>query len=153
MLPNINIGNSNMTRNNDEKGKSQEVPLKLPPIAGAARDDGGNNLKSMSARPITSKTAKVIHKIVTVIKVISCEFVFSIAAKRWEKGRKKMFYLTTHSAHFIYGYMASEMVKNTKRNFIKCSVPLVETISLGFYSTHQKKGKTQHQNICHYFLL
>ena len=23
------------------------------------------------------------------------------------QGRKEMFYLTTHSAHFIYGYMAS----------------------------------------------
>ena len=25
-----------------------------------------------------------------------------------EKGRKEMFYLTTHSTHFIYGYMASD---------------------------------------------
>ena len=24
------------------------------------------------------------------------------------EGRKEMFYLTTHSTHFIYGYMASE---------------------------------------------
>ena len=28
------------------------------------------------------------------------------------EGRKKMFYLTTHSTHFIYGYMASDMVKD-----------------------------------------
>ena len=27
------------------------------------------------------------------------------------EGRKEMFYLTTHSTHFIYGYMASDMVK------------------------------------------
>ena len=27
----------------------------------------------------------------------------------WKKGRKEMFYLTTHSAHFIYGYMASHI--------------------------------------------
>ena len=27
---------------------------------------------------------------------------------RWmDEGRKEMFYLTTHSTHFIYGYMAS----------------------------------------------
>ena len=26
-----------------------------------------------------------------------------------EEGRKKMFYLTTHSTHFIYGYMASDI--------------------------------------------
>ena len=25
------------------------------------------------------------------------------------KGRKEMFYLTTHSTHFIYGYMASDI--------------------------------------------
>ena len=27
-----------------------------------------------------------------------------------QEGRKEMFYLTTHSTHFIYGYMASDMV-------------------------------------------
>ena len=27
-------------------------------------------------------------------------------------GRKEMFYLTTHSIHFIYGYMASDMIKD-----------------------------------------
>ena len=26
------------------------------------------------------------------------------------EGRKEMFYLTTHSTHFIYGYMASDML-------------------------------------------
>ena len=26
--------------------------------------------------------------------------------------RKEMLYLTTHSTHFIYGYMASDMVKD-----------------------------------------
>ena len=26
-----------------------------------------------------------------------------------EQGRKEMFYLTTHSTHFIYGYMASDI--------------------------------------------
>ena len=25
------------------------------------------------------------------------------------KGKKEMFYLTTHSTHFIYGYMASDI--------------------------------------------
>ena len=28
------------------------------------------------------------------------------------EGRKEMFYLTTDSTHFIYGYMASDMVKD-----------------------------------------
>ena len=30
----------------------------------------------------------------------------------WLEGRKEMFYLTMHSTHFIYGYMASDMVKD-----------------------------------------
>ena len=29
-----------------------------------------------------------------------------------EEGRREMFYLTTHSTHFIYDYMASDMVKD-----------------------------------------
>ena len=29
--------------------------------------------------------------------------------KAQEVGRKEMFYLTTHSTHFIYGYMASDI--------------------------------------------
>ena len=28
---------------------------------------------------------------------------------RKKEGRKEMFYLMTHSTHFIYGYMASDM--------------------------------------------
>ena len=27
----------------------------------------------------------------------------------WKEGRKEMFYLTTHSTHFIYGYMTSDI--------------------------------------------
>ena len=28
----------------------------------------------------------------------------------FKEGRKEMFYLTTHSAHFIYGYMMSDLL-------------------------------------------
>ena len=31
---------------------------------------------------------------------------------RGEEGSKEMFYLMTHSTHFMYGYMASHMVKD-----------------------------------------
>ena len=27
----------------------------------------------------------------------------------WKEGRKEVFYLTMHSTHFIYGYMASDI--------------------------------------------
>ena len=29
-----------------------------------------------------------------------------------QEGRKEMFYVMTHSTHFIFGYMASDMVKD-----------------------------------------
>ena len=38
--------------------------------------------------------------------VNGCEFNDTIARK---KGRKDMVYLTTHSTHFIYGYIASDI--------------------------------------------
>ena len=45
---------------------------------------------------------------------------FSKTGSKWKEGRKEMFYLTTHSTHFIYGYMASD-VQNGRPgcNFIK----------------------------------
>ena len=29
-----------------------------------------------------------------------------------KEGRKEAFYLTMHTSHFIYGYMASDIIKN-----------------------------------------
>ena len=40
-----------------------------------------------------------------------------------QEGRKEMFYLTTHSTHFIYGYMASDIQLRTiliVRNETRC---------------------------------
>ena len=49
------------------------------------------------------------------------------------EGRKEMFYLTTHSTHFIYGYMASDMVKDhsdsekgnpiSSKGYFICTIP------------------------------
>ena len=38
------------------------------------------------------------------------------------EGRKEIFYLTTHSTHFIYGYMAS-VVENSLRILDLCRTP------------------------------
>ena len=35
--------------------------------------------------------------------------LFNMASEGEIEGRKEMVYLTTHSAHFIYGYMASNI--------------------------------------------
>ena len=39
------------------------------------------------------------------------EYILITVIWRWTlgKGRKEMFYLTTHSTHFIYGYLASDI--------------------------------------------
>ena len=34
-----------------------------------------------------------------------------LKSKFWERKGKERFYLTTHSTHFIYGYMASGISK------------------------------------------
>ena len=50
--------------------------------------------------------------------IIACKLVLKVGQQRskghtiWvmpKIGRKEMFYLTTHSTHFIYGYMASDI--------------------------------------------
>ena len=41
--------------------------------------------------------------------VCVCVSVVIFLVNNWKEGRKEMFYLTTHSTHFIYGYMASDI--------------------------------------------
>ena len=36
-------------------------------------------------------------------------FVCLLVCFKMKEGRKEIFYLTTHSTHFIYGYMASDI--------------------------------------------
>ena len=40
------------------------------------------------------------------------EFKLLITGVKRRRKKKEMFYLTMHSTHFIYGYMASDMVKD-----------------------------------------
>ena len=42
----------------------------------------------------------------------STHFIYGYMAS---EGRKEMFYLMTHSTHFIYGYMASETYSQGNR--------------------------------------
>ena len=43
------------------------------------------------------------------LKYMSCVYIFPKIFKIWEREREINFYLTTHSTHFIYGYMASDI--------------------------------------------
>ena len=48
-----------------------------------------------------------------------------------------MFYLTTHSTHFIYGYMASGILK-------KCLVTyLLESVTVGRSNEGRKEGRKE----------
>ena len=46
------------------------------------------------------------------ILTISMHFKVCSGTGECVTGRKEVFYLTTHSTHFIYGYMASDMFKD-----------------------------------------
>ena len=58
-----------------------------------------------------NKSKIVIFRTGEQLMVISFKdiFFFAIIIHIWKEGRKEMFYLTTHSTHFIYGYMASDI--------------------------------------------
>ena len=52
----------------------------------------------------------VVIVIVIVAAIVVVEVVVEVVQV---VGRKEMFYLTTHSTHFIYGYMASDIWSRT----------------------------------------
>ena len=68
----------------------------------------------------------------------------------WMKGRKEMFYLTTHSTHFIYGYMASDIwlriipivIKETRCRHIGYSFRLAARVLL--YALSHSQDNTYH---------
>ena len=53
----------------------------------------------------------VLFSLVFIVGFLLC-FVVLGGVFSAEDGRKEMFYLTTHSTHFICGCMASDMVKD-----------------------------------------
>ena len=69
------------------------------------------------------------------------------------RGTKEMFYLTTHSTHFIYGYMASGMVKDhsDRREDTRCrhvgySFRLAAMVLL--YASSHRQDNTYH-SLCY----
>ena len=51
------------------------------------------------------------------LNVILSHFYKAHYAITVKEGRKEMFYLTTHSTHFIYGYMASDIFRLTANGY------------------------------------
>ena len=76
--------------------------------------------------------------------------LFPISSERSYNGRKEMFYLTTHSTHFIYGYMASDIWlriilivrKETRCRHIGYSFRLTATVLL--YAPSHRQDSTCH---------
>ena len=58
-----------------------------------------------------------------------------------------MFYLTTHSTHFIYGYMASDMIKDHSDSEIGNPLPPHEL--QGFFYMHHAIDRIAHTMACY----
>ena len=60
----------------------------------------------------TTGVAKAVVSVILSVIHSAGRLTTASKAGRFIPNRKEMFYLTTHSTHFIYGYMASDMVKD-----------------------------------------
>ena len=63
----------------------------------------------------------------THCSINGCSTMELCVAQHWD--RKEMFYLTTHSTHFIYGYMASDMVNDRSDSERKSAAATWATLS------------------------
>ena len=55
--------------------------------------------RSVDVQSVSDQTLSTKHSLLMLFVFVSYD----------DEGRKEMFYLTTHSTHFIYGYMASDI--------------------------------------------
>ena len=73
-----------------------------------------------------SQNCTVIRKGNALFKRRTQHILFTVIWHRTygqrNEGRKKMLYLTTHSIHFIYGYMASDMSEEGRKEGRKCFI-------------------------------
>ena len=91
---------------------------------------------------------RYIYYVFTCIIIIITTTIMSIL--KGKKGRKEMFYLTTHSTHFIYGYMASDIWlrtilivrKETRCRHIGYSFRLTARVIL--YAPSHRQDSTYH---------
>ena len=116
-------------------GDNQHLPRDLPGRAGVA----------FAVRPRS-------YRLVVVPAHVAHASSVSVAAALAVRlaGRKEMFYLTTHSTHFIYGYMASDIWlrtilivrKETRCRHIGYSLRLTGRVIL--YASYHRQDSTYH---------
>ena len=93
-----------------------------------------------SIRSITTRHIEIRSNFVATVRSV-CQVI---------EGRKEMFYLTTHSTHFIYGYMASDIWlrtilivrKETRCRHIGYSFRLTARVLL--YAPSHRQDSTYH---------
>ena len=101
-----------------------------------------NNLHCTEAKVKIIKCTKCLYS-------LSCQGFFYFKEKLYER-KKEMFYLTTHSTHFIYGYMASDIWlrtilivrKETRCRHIGYSYRLAARVLL--YAPSHRQDNTYH---------
>ena len=83
------------------------------PICGSPCWYRNRYIKKLSCRPPEIRFRKVKSPYWSEADVAQGFFSFQPVYHNGKEGRKEMFYLTTHSTDFIYGYMASDILLRT----------------------------------------
>ena len=77
-----------------------------------------------------------------------CKKVLSQQPCCWMLGRREMFYLTTHSTHFIYGYMASDIWLRTilivRKETRCCHIGYSYRLTARFFYMHHPTDRITH---------
>ena len=78
---------------------------------------------------------------------VIAETLVYTAKQNVSEGRKEMFYLTTHSTHFVYGYMASDIWLRTiliVRKETRCRHSFRLTARVLLYAPSHRQDSTYH---------
>ena len=114
--------------------------------------DGVNEI---NAHSVGVWAVKFTVKIAVNKRIVNDTTGKTITSAIGKVGRKEMFYLTTHSTHFIYGYMASDIWlrtilivrKKTCCRHIGYSFRLTARVLL--YAPSHRQDSTYHGSILH----
>ena len=98
--------------------------------------------KTIHGRPLEKNTIPSFQLVIIETLTESEHALFYHSATSVGEGRKEMFYLTMHSTHFIYGYMASDMVKETRCHHMGYSFRLTARVLL--YEPSYRQDSTYH---------
>ena len=120
---NNNNDNNNNNNSNNNNNNNNVVVVFQPPLCGSswflsvywlctflwshtsATDSGKTAFKENEWNVLLNDALHTFHLLVYTAE----DILWLTTAKKATEGRKEMFYLTMHSTHFIYGYIASDI--------------------------------------------